>query len=611
MKKIYLLFSFSLFFGVSAQTLQQRLEIQKHSNPEVIAQLKQKIEQKAKVFSMMNRLSPSFLQPQRFVDGRPIYFATDNFFSVRTLRAETMYPGGTLGINATGQELFAGVWDGGKVLNTHQEFTSRVILGDVASTLSTHATHVTGTICAQGVSPSRKGFAYQAYVRAYDWNGDETEMFGFATDGFLVSNHSYGNIASSLQEYYFGNYNAQSIEADDLMNTFPYYQIVKSAGNDRSTFTINQVNNKGGYDLLTGVATAKNVLTVAAVGQVTSYTSPASVEMSSFSNWGPTDDGRVKPDISAMGVDVSSCSSSSNTAYTALSGTSMASPAITGLIVLLQDYYNDLNAQFMRSATVRGLLCQSAREAGDNPGPDYSFGWGLADGYNASNVIKNNGTSTLIEENTLLNGATYTKNIQINTTQDINVVVSWTDPTGTANQTNDVDNRSPRLRNNLDLKILKDGTTYYPWKLDPEFPTDAATNTADNNVDNIEKVQIFNATPGVYTIQVTHKGSLQGGSQDYSLIASATTGLALGLNTIQDDNTFFVYPSPASNEIHFNNPKEFSLDNVAIYDVSGKLVVESSKVMNNTLDVSALQSGVYMVKINSQGVSFMRKFTKN
>lgn len=611
MKKISLLFSLAVFAGLNAQTPAQRLQIQRHTNSSAAAQLKQKIDQKSRVFEAMQQITPSLLKPQRFVDGHPIYFQTDNFFSVRSLRAETMYPGGTLGINATGLEIFAGVWDGGKVLNTHQEFTGRVILGDVSNTLSTHATHVTGTICAQGVQPSRKGFAYQAYVRAYDWTSDEAEMFGYATDGFLVSNHSYGNIASSLQEYYFGNYNSQSIEVDDLMNTFPYYQVVKSAGNDRSTTTLTQVNNKAGYDLLSGVSTAKNVLTVAAVEQVSNYTSPASVVMSSFSNWGPTDDGRIKPDISAMGVGVNSCSSSSNTAYTSLSGTSMASPAITGLIVLLQDYYNDLNAQFMRSATVRGLLCQSAREAGDNPGPDYSFGWGLADGFNASNVIKNNGTSTLIEENTLSNGATFSKTIQINTTQDINVVVSWTDPTGTANQNNDVDNRTPRLRNNLDLKILKDGTTYYPWKLDPEYPTEPATNVSDNNVDNIEKVQIFNATPGVYTIQITHKGSLQGGAQDYSLIASASTGLALGLNSIQADNEFFVYPSPANNEIHFNNTKEYTLDEVSIYDITGKLVIDTGKVTNNTIDVSALQSGVYMVKITSQGTSFMRKFTKN
>ena len=72
-----------------------------------------------------------------------------------------------------------------------------------------------------------------------------------------------------------------------------------------------------------------------------------------------------------------------------------------------------------------------------------------------------------------------------------------------------------------------------------------------------------------------------------------------------------MYPSPANNEIHFNNTKEYTLDEVSIYDITGKLVIDTGKVTNNTIDVSALQSGVYMVKITSQGTSFMRKFTKN
>jgi subtilisin family serine protease len=38
-----------------------------------------------------------------------------------------------------------------------------------------------------------------------------------------------------------------------------------------------------------------------------------------------------------------------------LSGTSMAAPAITGLIVLLQQHYKNVNNVFMKAATVRGL----------------------------------------------------------------------------------------------------------------------------------------------------------------------------------------------------------------------------------------------------------------
>jgi hypothetical protein len=32
----------------------------------------------------------------------------------------------------------------------------------------------------------------------------------------------------------------------------------------------------------------------------------------------------------------------------------------------------------MKAATVRGLLCHSADEAGFSKGPDYEYGWGLA-----------------------------------------------------------------------------------------------------------------------------------------------------------------------------------------------------------------------------------------
>jgi hypothetical protein len=56
---------------------------------------------------------------------------------------------------------------------------------------------------------------------------------------------------------------------------------------------------KGGFDMLTEVLCLKNVLVVAAVNAVATYNGPSSVVMSSFSNYGPTDDGRIKPDISA------------------------------------------------------------------------------------------------------------------------------------------------------------------------------------------------------------------------------------------------------------------------------------------------------------------------
>lgn len=616
-------FSFILLFITSISYSQNEIErnrIKMASNKEDVEALKtyytdyfqsQKILIEAYVRE--NNLSDGqIFSLQRIIDGVPYFYATDNAGSVTTLRANSMYPNGSLGLSVTGQGMVAGVWDGGKVRNTHQEFVGRITLGDSNSSLNGHATHVTGTILAEGVSLSRRGFAYQASGLTHDWTNDANEMISFADLGFLVSNHSYGNIASNLQTYTFGMYNGQSIEVDNIMNAFPYYQVVKSAGNDRNDTSLLQQNIKGGYDLLSGVSTAKNVLTVAAVNQVTNYSSPDDVVMSSFSNFGPTDDGRIKPDISAKGVGVVSTNSTTDSAYTTLQGTSMAAPAITGLILLLQKHYNNLNEfSYMKSASVRGLLCHTAREAGSSPGPDYSFGWGLADGYNAAELISNKDISTIFDELNLSNNATYTRTFTLNSIQDFNVTISWTDPTGSANASTDEDNRTPRLRNNLDLKVIKNGITYYPWRLDPDNPSSPAVNDADNDADNIERVEFFNAEPGTYTIQVSHKGTLQNGSQDFTLIGSSSNGLTLNNSDFIADNSFFLYPVPAKNTLSFTNPNNLNVQEITINDVSGKVVLSNPLVSENSIDISQLQTGIYFVKFTSDGNTSVKKFIKN
>ncbi len=607
-------------FSVFSQTQKERDFIISKSNPQEVARLTRIIDstslknrQDVEAYLLKYPNTPNKQNLQRIIDGVPIFYKEDNnVLCVQTLRANAMYPSGSLGLSVTGQGMTIGMWDGGKVRDTHVEFTGgRITLSDAASTLSTHSTHVLGTMIAGGASAPRRGFAYQAVAKTYDYGNDTAEINSFASQGYLVSNHSYGNIAANLPQSTFGAYNSQSVDADNLMYTYPYYQMVKSAGNDRSDTTLDQVNGKGGYDLLTGAANAKNIITVAAVEGLMANGDDNSFVMSTFSNFGPPDDGRVKPDLAAKGVAVSSCISISDNAYSELQGTSMASPCITGLITLLQKHYNNLNVgTFMRSATVRGLLFVSAREAGDFDGPDYRFGWGLPDGTAAAQIITNKNTTSIMEENTLNNTQTYTKTIAINSTQDINVAIAWTDRIGVVNASGDIDNRSPRLINNLDLKVIKDGTTYYPWKLDPDLPEDPATNNSDNDVDNIERVNIRNAQPGVYTIQVTHKGTLVGGSQDYSLIAYGG-GTGLGVNSADYSNNIFIYPNPAKGILNFDIKNDIAITAVTINDISGKEIYQSGKnPINNSIDVSNLSSGVYFVTFKSDNNSVTKKFIK-
>jgi len=267
---------------------------------------------------------------------------------------------------------------------------------------------------------------------------------------------------------------------------------------------------------------AKNILLVGAVNDVPNYTQPSDVVMTTFSSWGPTDDGRIKPDVVGNGASLYSTDDGADDDYTTLSGTSMSSPNVTGTLALLQQHYQSTHSSSsMYAATLKGLVIHSANEAGQTAGPDYMFGWGLVNAEEAGRLISlDSYGNDVIDEQVLSNGSTYTRTINSNGTSPIKVTICWTDPAGTPVTSNYLNNRTPMLVNDLDLKITKGGTTYYPWKLDPDNPANAATNLTENNVDNVEQVYIASPSQESYTIEVSHDGTLSGGSQAFSIIVS-------------------------------------------------------------------------------------------
>lgn len=552
-------------------------------------------------------------------NGELIYAQTHNVGSANTSRANRLYSGGSLGINIQGQGMIAGVWDGGSARATHQEFIagmfSKINILD-GGTGDDHATHVAGTIAAQGINPLVRGVAFNSNINSYDWTNDLSEMATEASAGLITSNHSYG-IGALNSQWFYGAYDSRARQVDQICYQNPYYLPVFSAGNDRNETTApgsTQIAVKNGYDMIFGHGNAKNNITVAAVSDVNTYTGPSSVAMSSFSSWGPSDDGRIKPEISTKGVQVLSTLNTSNTAIGYMSGTSMASPGITGVVLLLQQYYNQLYNFYMRSATTKGLILHTADEAGSNPGPDYSYGWGLVNAEKAAIVIrdKNNtsGTKSIIEELTLQNGASYTKTITANGTNPLKISISWTDPAYSSSNNGTNDPSTIYLVNDLDIKVTKDDTTYYPWKLQGmSAPSSPATNTGTNNVDNFERVDINNPS-GTYTITVTHKGSLTGGNQNFSLIATSDNLGTLSANevAIANDSKVDFYPNPAKDFIHLNEADRDLLIN--IYDVSGKLVL-TSKLTDNKINIKTLTKGNYIANfITKKGAIKTFKFIK-
>ena len=126
----------------------------------------------------------------------------------------------------------------------------------------------------------------------------------------------------------------------------------------------------GDYDCISTYGIAKNILTVGAVEDIVGgYTQPGDVVSTSFSSWGPADDGRIKPDICANGIQLRSTVSASTTGYGNMSGTSAAAPSVTGSLALLQQHYNNLHGSLMRADTLKALVIHTADEAGANDGP--------------------------------------------------------------------------------------------------------------------------------------------------------------------------------------------------------------------------------------------------
>jgi len=505
--------------------------------------------------------------------GFPVYFTTDdNVVSAATTRTNTVQPGGSLGLNLSGSSAFLNnkiaVWDGGAVYRFHQEFSGKTITNGDTSSVIDHATHVAGTIMAKGVYPPAKGMAFNANtLLSYDFNNDVAEM-SKAAPNLLVSNHSYGElggwvfddgfnrwewygIPGDTVDYTFGFYGDHTQAFDKVAYNAPYYLIVEAAGNARGstgpavgqdyygyksasdqTFVDkgprpDSISSNNGYDCISSTANAKNILTVGAVNPLPyGPANSQGITTAYFSSWGPTDDGRVKPDLVGNGLNVLSTGSGSTTSYITRSGTSQSAPNITGSLYLLQEYYAEKNSgAFMRAATLKGLACHTAFDAG-NSGPDYIYGWGLLDMKTAAQAITDNGVKSLIKENTLLQGATQTFNVTASGNGPLVATISWTDPAGGITPDGTINDRTPKLVNDLDVRITGGTKTYMPWVLDPNNPSAAAI-TGDNIRDNIEQVYIAGAIPGkTYTIKISHKGTLTSGAQAYSLIVTGVGGSA-------------------------------------------------------------------------------------
>jgi serine protease AprX len=242
-----------------------------------------------------------------------------------------------------------------------------------------HGTHVAATIAGDGDGRAdglHRGVAPAAGlvgVKVLDANGSGTMANVAAAIDWVVENRDvYGIEAINL-----------SLGAAGC-----------SDGTDASSLAVNNAEAAG---LVVAVAAgnegpgtctigtpgaASGALTVGAMAD----SGALGFSQASFSSRGSTVDGRVKPDISAPGVDITSAAANTGTGYAQMSGTSMATPFVAGVALLLRDANPSLTPQQARQALTSTAIDWGRggnnRTPGSN-GPDVDYGAGRLDAYAA------------------------------------------------------------------------------------------------------------------------------------------------------------------------------------------------------------------------------------
>jgi serine protease AprX len=167
-----------------------------------------------------------------------------------------------------------------------------------------------------------------------------------------------------------------------------------SAGTDATSQAVNRAaaaglvvavaaGNEGpGQCTIGAPGAAAAALTVSAMAD----TATGGFAQASFSSRGPTADGRVKPDVSAPGVGIDSAAANTATGYASMSGTSMATPFVAGVALLMREANPALRPQDVKDRVMATAIDWGRggnnRTAGTS-GIDADYGAGRLDAYAA------------------------------------------------------------------------------------------------------------------------------------------------------------------------------------------------------------------------------------
>jgi hypothetical protein len=497
----------------------------------------------------------------------------------------------------SGAQVLTGVYEiGGKVVTQHEAFGTRASQRDrqPPSSFLRHATHVSGTIAADppddAAAPHKRlalGMAPGAQIHAYVGEDHMAEITG-ADPAMSASNHSYGPAAgwwedddlsecrgaagkpanqpiqpcwvwsgdsSARESLWFGKYTQASHAFDRAIRAAPARSVFVAAGNDREDNAggagwngwhvnngrwTNRTRNADGFDagydtILAGQASAKNVITIGSIDDVSSGgLQPRNVRVSFFSGWGPTDDGRIKPDLVTNGNTLYSATfrtlangQPDPAAYQEMLGTSMATPVATGIATLLNELAVRERRRPLFADEMKALLIHTAVNSA--PGPSFSTGWGAIDALAAGRILAGDTARSRLLR---FHAPVYPLTLDMTAAagEDIKVTLVWLDPEATANPGR-LDEPAATLVHDLDLSLRSPSQVEHgPWMLDPADRAKApvqckahlgvATHCPANRRDPVEQVEVDagEVEVGTWTIRVQAPAGIAG--QSFALVVT-------------------------------------------------------------------------------------------
>lgn len=341
-----------------------------------------------------------------------------------------------------------------------------------------------------------------------------------------------------------------------------------AAGNQEMVYFFSAGNAGSAANTIGSPGTAKNVITVGAAENVHPFgaadqcgaadsAADSANDIAYFSSRGPTDDGRVKPDIQAPGTHVSGGVAQASQIYTgpgaaiagftaggvcagpgasdfwplgyqwttASSGTSHSTPATAGVGALIRQHFINLGQPVPSPALTKALLTNSARymtglSANDNL---FSNSQGMGMVATESYFAMMAGQKLLVDQAETFTGSGQTR-VYTGTIADsgkpFRVTLAWTDAPGSTT--------GNAFVNNLDLEVTLNGV---PYKGNVFSGANSATGGSADPRNNLESVFFPAGTAGTISITVRATNIAGDGvpgnatplDQDFALVAANLT----------------------------------------------------------------------------------------